>query len=448
MANVDHRFVGVIPAGNSATPPTDEQLIRTAQQYLKHARIDYSKIRQTKVFQELIHHATAQSKKAEPSDTQHQLSPQEIGWRAALPNRSANLTFEEEVEYLCMSVGINFRHWGEGEEVAVGQPVRTKDFYTLDDCTSPNPPQETPLTRGSQAMTILLKRAVQIHGCKWFSIDELAPVQHEINNSASVDSKEIRRKVSDRLRFHFEGLSLNRQPMLMPAFEERMTILMDIANHFRSKSHYSSFADLLRKCQGFLYNQPGASITGFLPGLLQISSRFDDSNLLKLVGEPTEPEAAPQVHVYFLKLAQLMAIALSSAFSKRNRAEWAHLASPTDWWYESGVTFKDFELLSVCSDYQLPRALRYEGILVYDEHLTTLVDGKYLLGIGSQEETDIRLSSTVASAVLRNLCNETLREKGIPGEVDIALLDWVLWDQGRRTVPPSQPHHLVRGIMY
>lgn len=443
MTAVDHRLVGVIPPLNSTTPPSDEELIRTAHQYLKHARIDYSKIRQTKVFQELIHHATAQSKKVD--EGLGQLSPQEIGWRAALPDRSANLTFEEEVQYLCMSVAINFRHWGEEGEVAVGQQVRTKDFYTLDDATTPNPAPDTPLTRGSQAMTILLKRAVQVHGCKWFAVDKLAPSP---SDGGASDATQLRRKVSDRLRFHFEGLSLNREPMLMPAFEERITILMEIAHHFRTKSTYSSFADLLRKCQGYLYTQP-SGITGFLPGLLQISSRFDDSNTLKLLNPAeAEPEAAPQVHVYFLKLAQLMAIALSSAFSKRNRSEWVHLASPSDWWYESGIAFKDFDLLSVCSDYQLPRALRYEGILVYDEHLTNLVDGKFLLGIGSQEETDIRLSSTVASAVLRNLCNQTLRENGIHGEVDIALLDWVLWDQGRRTVPPSQPHHLVRGIMY
>ncbi|CUG06198.1 transmembrane protein, putative [Bodo saltans] len=185
-----------------------------------------------------------------------------------------------------------------------------------------------------------------------------------------------------------------------------------------------------------LFSESSASggCCGFLNALIDLHPRYLDANMLSFAG------GSSSCYVYLLKLAQLTVIALEAAFPQE-------------------IRFADSSRLCVCSDYQLPKALRVSGLIAYNTDLASKVDGRVLLGNGSREEVEIRVASTISAAQLMEWANSTylpsLEEnesalattRHIKGaRVDISSLDYALWFYGRSF--KDQPHHLCRTVMY
>lgn len=341
--------------------------------------------------------------------------PSNNGWFAAIPLcLRGNLA--KSVEYLCMLIAVDFRHWAEADEqmpADVGSPVKQKNFYavvpTENQHERNHSEKDAPsLVRGSAAMVHLLREAVDAKQVPWYD-------SHYLRNPA-LDLIELERI--------FVGVEADgRTPMMMPAAKERIAILREIAENLNGKT----FLDHILESKLRLYNPPDN--VGFIDRLIKVHARYDDSvNFLGRDGH--------QYRIHLLKLAQLTVIALQAAF-------------PHD------ICFSDFDEICVCSDYQLPKALRAAGLIVYDEHLAGLVDGKRLLKPESIEEVEIRVASTIGATMLMDWVNsEALPKKrcAVPpprylaARCDVGSLDYALWYFGRSN--SEQPHHLCRTLMY
>ena len=71
------------------------------------------------------------------------------------------------------------------------------------------------------------------------------------------------------------------------------------------------------------------------------------------------------------------------------------LASPSSPCSGKGLgSFDDMGELTMFADYRVPQLLRDAGVMVYSEHLATIVDKGIELLAGSEEETQIRCSSS------------------------------------------------------
>ena len=84
-------------------------------------------------------------------------------------------------------------------------------------------------------------------------------------------------------------------------------------------------------------------------------------------------------------------------------------------------------------DYQLPRALRFEGVLSYSPALAEAVDNGNLLVAGSIEELAIRATTENVIVALLELINERLAEP-----ISMVELDFALWVAGRKA--GGRPH--------
>jgi hypothetical protein len=79
-----------------------------------------------------------------------------------------------------------------------------------------------------------------------------------------------------------------------------------------------------------------------------------------------------------------------------------------------GFTITDPAAFTVFADYNLPNILRHKDILVYDDHLSQLVDSETLLEASSREEVEIRIATVAAADQLMQELNE-LRETPVYG---------------------------------
>ena len=86
--------------------------------------------------------------------------------------------------------------------------------------------------------------------------------------------------------------------------------------------------------------------------------------------------------------------------------------------------------MTICADYQIPRTLRYNGILTYTPHLAQIVDSGALLELNTHEyEKEIRVASIIASNELAKIVN-------VPDPV----IDIVLWGM-KYDIPAAVPYH-------
>eukprot|EP00658_Telonema_sp_P-2_P068846 TRINITY_DN57843_c0_g1_i1.p1 TRINITY_DN57843_c0_g1~~TRINITY_DN57843_c0_g1_i1.p1 ORF type:complete len:188 (-),score=21.18 TRINITY_DN57843_c0_g1_i1:258-821(-) len=145
-----------------------------------------------------------------------------------------------------------------------------------------------------------------------------------------------------------------------------------------------------------------------LPQLIDLHPRFQDFGEFP-VGSGTM--------VPLLKLSKLTVISLQAAFP----AMFPHTSQ--------------LELLSVCPDYQVPRALRELGVLIYSPSLANSIDTRVALAPGGIEEVEIRLGCMIAAEALR-------RSMG----ASVSTIDFVLWSYGRAGC--KLPHHYCVTQMY
>lgn len=91
-------------------------------------------------------------------------------------------------------------------------------------------------------------------------------------------------------------------------------------------------------------------------------------------------------------------------------------------------------------DYQLPRLLRAEGVLVYAPTLSEPIDNRHLLPAGSEAELALRSVTGFAVELIAERVNR-LRDDGIT----MVELDYALWSTGRGA--PGE-HHLTATLAY
>lgn len=318
-------------------------------------------------------------------------------------------TLFAQIEYLAMLVAIDFRHWAadpSDKGVKAGDRVRVKQFF------APPLDSATPAPRGSQAATALLKRAAE-KGIGWFTPAFLLREAYVVRK----DLEDIMTGVEADLK----------TPLVIPSLTDRIVVLRDIANNLQRNK--SSFSRMLLECGGKLCTDgPSDASKGFIDALIKTSSRYNDGVTL-----------GTGKRVAMNKLAQLTAVALHSALGDKTPL----------------VTFFDWGKINVCADYQLPRALRAAGVLLYDDHLSRLVDEQRLLERNGMEEVELRASCLAAAdELMRVFLSDAVREEELakaPGKTFAPLtadiLDYALWCFGRDRVA-NQPHHLCITTMY
>ncbi|GET93236.1 hypothetical protein, conserved [Leishmania tarentolae] len=354
------------------------------------------------------------------------------------------------------------------------------------------------LLRGSAAMMYLLRRAVEVHHLPWFCPEFLQRFRGDTAAAMSA------------LRVCFIGCEKDGvTPLWMPCTRERVELLLSLANTFIARG--TSYYTLLRDCGGFLFapdtETTPTALCGFVPALVRFHSRYSDFARVPEEGSEcpgrNSGEAVSDVCIVpVLKLSQLTALAIeealpalwryhavSSASSRPLISSVLPSAHASSWLADraariarsiselrtkkpessfSGV-FVDCAKLSICCDYQIPKALRAAGLLMYDDHLARIVDQHVLLLPGSAEEVSIRVAALIAAERLLQFLNTPLqqqlflvRERGatveevagapaqLPGKrlLSVIHLDYALWYVGRYMLPSEARHHLCRTIMY
>lgn len=419
----------------------------------------------------------------------YEMASEGSSWLDIIP-RSLRTCEEDIVNYLGMVVAIDFRHWGEKECVRSAQEtvgahepemVEVVPFYCLVTSTSinkgdlkhaesgenvrnaPNSADNTvAVMRGSAAMMYLLRRAVEEYHIPWYSpafLTTFCSVEEAVKG----------------LNVCFLGCMMDQvTPMYVPAVEERVTLLISLAKTLTTKK--LSFYDILRSCNGLLFS---SSRTGFLDALQKLHPRYWDVSKLRVsVGTIDSKGEMPKEEETILcfpllKLSQLTCIAISDAL----KAFWyleqtdERVGKTFSWLDEakarvtthqqekifSEPVFYDEEELSICCDYQVPKALRAAGIMQFDSYLTDLVAQNIILRSGEEEEAAIRVGSLVAAEILLHCFEQYFPELSQAFDISICndherrtvtaqTLDYALWLAGRSL--SSMSHHLCRTIMY
>ena len=173
-----------------------------------------------------------------------------------------------------------------------------------------------------------------------------------------------------------------------------------------------------------LAGEPPAAIERLLADAGQSAARLVD---LVRTGFPSFDDVArlDGGEIRFFKRAQILVADLHGAFGG-----------------ESLGRFDDLETLTAFADYKVPQVLRGLGVLEYDDHLATLVDGKSLIPAGSREEIEIRAATIWG-------CESIRRELARQGRTLRAFeIDWALWLAGQSLPRNTQPYHRTYTIFY
>ncbi|EAN78024.1 hypothetical protein, conserved [Trypanosoma brucei brucei TREU927] len=372
-------------------------------------------------------------------------------WFTAVPPSLRN-SVEETVNYLGMLVAIDFRHWGEDPPDATPTGSRVENicgFYA----ELPEGSAETSgsvsyggkrLIRGSMAMVHLLCRAVEVYHLNWHCPQFLQQF------ATTEDAMEALERCF--LGYREDGHT----SMWMPAARERVELLLSLSRSLVEKD--TSFFKMLCLSEGYLYH-PIFPHLGFVEMLVELHPRYYDVCVLRgEVGGGKDSDQGDEIVIPMLKLAQLTVMAIEEAVSAMDTVA-ANTPNVTEAPFPfSGAhgVFKDKHHLTVCCDYQLPKALRSLGLVEYDSYLASLVDTGVLLAAGGVEECCIRVAALVASDLLldylRSSCACTTGREWRPESTsrvwDAPALDCMLWWIGRHYVDSAVKHHLCRTIMY
>lgn len=413
----------------------------------------------------------------------------ENSWLTVVPLSLRN-SEEDIVNYLGMVVAVDFRHWGEkelkktahegsvqGEEEE--EVVEVVPFYCIaaQDSTCrgdqllgesretrsalPTAQGSVLMMRGSAAMIYLLRRAVDDYQIPWYSPSFLSTFHSE-------------EEALEGLKPCFLGCTSDQvTPMWIPAAKERVAILLSLAKVLTKKK--LNFYEILRSCNGMLFSSSG---NGFIDQLVQLHPRYCDFGELQVPIQKRDStskkeETIAEMQCFpILKLSQLTSIAIAEAL----HAFWSHSngefsTKSTSWlddarfrWAENqqnigsaGFLFHDEDQLSICCDYQIPKALRSCDLMRFDVYLTDKITKSILLPTNGLEEVAIRVGTLIAGEMLLYsiqkhfcvLCHAlgiSLDSDGAMVSVTAQHLDYALWFAGRSI--SSMNHHLCRTLMY
>ncbi|KAG8346238.1 putative Queuosine Q salvage protein family [Trypanosoma vivax] len=368
-------------------------------------------------------------------------------WLLALPSSLLGTT-EEVINYLGMLVAIDFRHWAEDGERETLPGSRVRGYHNFYATPTQKDTRNGSALRGSMAMVYILRQAVEAHGLHWYRPELLLRFK-------TVE------EATEGLRCCFVGHKGDGQtPMWIPAKRERVELLLSLASALVERK--TSFYKMWRDSECYLYH-PTEVKRGFIEQLLQLHPRYRDVCVLSGSGAENASQVGEVdvLEIPVLKLAQLTAIAIDSvlpfvggAGSKSTHNDFRYLPhqSKTSSIAHPGA-FLDKHQLTICCDYQIPKALRHLGLIEYDAYLATLVDEGVPLVPGGKEECAIRVGALIASEMLLEYLNngglnrgEALR--GLPKKWDGPAIDHMLWYIGRNYVESSIKHHLCYTTMY
>ena len=290
------------------------------------------------------------------------------GWSSHVPNSLTSIS--DKVNYLCMVVAIDYRHWGYDGVLRVGHAVAKKDFYV----DVPNLGR----CRGSQAMVEMLKAAGE-GNISWYNSAWLS----EIAN------KGVLRRV-------LTGIDASGAEMEIPDFEGRYQILLEISAAQQSSN--MCFYSLFTSCGGRIWGPDGA-----IAALCSLHRRYNDVGSFHGSTVP------------LMKLAQLTIIAVASVAPDLFLVD-------------------ELSQLTICPDYQVPKALRHIGALSYSDALAECIKRGILLERDGSMEVEVRLGSVIAAELLRKALG-----------LSTGSMDFALWKIGRESIAP---HHLCETCMY
>ena len=131
------------------------------------------------------------------------------------------------------------------------------------------------------------------------------------------------------------------------------------------------------------------------------------------------------IKVPFYKRAQLTAADLALAFKGHGPGR-----------------FDDLKHLTIFTDNLVPHVLRVDNILVYPDALTSHIDARNLIPVGSAEEIEIRACALHAAERLK----DALIAAG--HAITSMELDFLLWNRGQQPTYKSIPRHRTRTIFY
>lgn len=366
--------------------------------------------------------------------------PPESHWLRIVP-RHLRGNEKDIVNYLGMVVAIDFRHWGDQGGSTGSEVCGFHDFYCsplestleagdaeLAENRSAVQIEGKTLLRGSAAMMFLLRRAAE-SGVLWYDLDYLATLK---------SSEEALQALAPCfLGCTVDGVT----SLLMPATKERVQLLLSVSEALRQRK--TTFYGMYLRCSGRLFSSHS---DGFIDQLVLLHERYQDT------AEITFPHSSTPAVGHVLKLSQLTALAIIDAlhaFQHYNHED------PSSTMSGPSSIFCDEDRLSVCCDYQIPKALRACGILSYDSHLNDAVARRVLLPVGGTEEAAIRVGTLVACEALLQFVNEHQTSISTALHIDqnetftafkSPDLDYALWLAGRYC--RDTPHHLCRTIMY
>lgn len=149
-------------------------------------------------------------------------------------------------------------------------------------------------------------------------------------------------------------------------------------------------------------------------------------NLLLSIPYFRDTASYNQFIVPILKRAQITAADIALAFSNQGIGH-----------------FKDLDRLTIFADNMVPHVLRCDGILVYEEGLSNLIDSQQYIEAGSKPEIELRACAIHAVELLRQ---KFAAKDHKFSSVD---LDYLLWNRGLH-LPKDTPHalHLTKTIFY
>lgn len=339
----------------------------------------------------------------------------QTAWQYLLPDcmrplDSPAVTDHHRADFIGMTIAIDYRHWTSDDfdvqnslpddqaRALAYQPLRCQQFWYL-------APRTGEWHRGSMAMTMALRDAVDVGGWHWYRTATIAERDFESRLGQALSFK-VQPWGSPPFRSEDAGATQTEQwpAAQIPSLLERAVILKDIAAALSSRGE--SFFSIAEKSNGRLFNNGD----GFIERICELSGRYADFAVLD--GH----------RIALIKLAGLTAVALSSS---RNVFQ-----NP------SVFCFTDMNDLSVCPDYQLPKTLRTANVIQYSARLAALVDGSALIPKDSREEFEIRVATTVAARALL---------ASMPQGTSIEALDYCLWLVGRTS---RSTHHLTITNMY
>lgn len=108
-------------------------------------------------------------------------------------------------------------------------------------------------------------------------------------------------------------------------------------------------------------------------------------------------------------------------------------------------TLQDPQSISPIVDYQIPKILHHEGVLVYNPDINIVIEKRIELPEYGKTETAIRLNTAIAWGKLLIEINK-IRKKQWKKPIDMIGLDYLLWLSGRKL--KSEEHHRTLTMNY